>query len=327
MNPALPRVELHTHLEGSVSPQRLIRLGERHGESSCVARCLNAAGDAFVFEGFLGFLNLYKHVTLLLKTPRDFHEVALDLGAALARDRVGYAEVSLSYGVMLRRGLDIPAVQAALHEAACEVEEIRGVRLRWIPDATRQWPEDEAWRAFELAAAAGRSLGVVGFGLGGDEASGPARNFAELFVQVRAEGLGVTIHAGEVTAMGREAAADSVRQAVEACGADRIGHGVAAATDPLVMTLLAERGTYVEMCPGSNLQTGAISQLADHPLQRFLAAGIPCGLNPDDRTLFGLDLEGELASARAELGLTLQQEAQMEAWGRAAIFDRPESGA
>lgn len=320
MNPALPRVELHTHLEGSVTPRRLIQLGERHGETARAARCLDPAGRRFVFSGFLGFLELYKHVTLLLKTPRDFHEVALDLGEALHRDRVGYAEVSLSYAVMQRWGLDPLAVQQALHEAACEVEETRGVRLRWIPDATRQWGLDDAYRAFEAAAQAGRALGVVGFGLGGDEAKGPARDFAHLFADVRDEGLGVTIHAGEVPAMGAEAAADSVRQAVEECGARRIGHGLAAARDPAVMALLAARQVHVELCPGSNLKTGAIARLADHPLQDFLAAGISCGLNPDDRTLFDLDQERELAAARAELRLDAQQEAWMQARSREAAF-------
>jgi len=321
MSAGLTRAELHTHLEGSVTPRRLISLGERHGESARVSRCLNAAGDAYVFAGFLGFLNLYKDVTLLLKTPQDFHAVALDLGAALERDRVGYAEVSLSYAVMLRWGLDPLAIQQALHEASCEVEELRGVRLRWIPDATRQWGVDDARRAFEPAAKAGRALGVVGFGLGGDEAGGPARDFAGLFADVRAEGLGVTIHAGEVPSMGAADAADSVRQAVEDCGATRIGHGVAATADPLVMALLKARGVFVECCPGSNLQTGAIARLADHPLPQFLAAGIPCGLNPDDRTLFALDMESELAAARAELGLTPEQESRMEGWARAAAFD------
>ncbi|PID80985.1 hypothetical protein CSA17_03730 [bacterium DOLJORAL78_65_58] len=317
------RLELHTHLEGSVTPRRLIQLGERHGESARVARCLNAAGDAYVFDGFAGFLNLYKDVTLLLKTPRDFHAVALDLGEALERDRVGYAEVSLSYGVMRHWGLDPYPIQQALHEAACRVEAERGVRLRWIPDATRQWGLDAGYRAFEVAAKAGRALGVVGFGLGGDEGRGPARDFAPLFADARREGLGVTIHAGEVPAMGPQAAADSVRQAVEDCGATRIGHGLAVADDALVMALLAARGVYVELCPGSNLRTGAIDSLAQHPLQAFLQAGIPCGLNPDDRTLFGLDMSGELEAARRELGLTREQERWMRERTCEAAFADP----
>ncbi len=328
MNHDLPGVELHTHLEGSVTPQRLLALAEKHGQPTLPARCLNDAGTAYVFDGFLDFLELFRKVTLLIKTPADFHALALDLGQTLHDDGVGYAEVSLSYGVMLKRGLDAQAVQLALHEAAHEVEESCGVTLRWLPDAVRQWGLDQGWRAFEEAAKAGRALGVVGFGLGGDEATGPARDFAPLFADVHAEGLGVSIHAGEVPAMGPVAAADSIRQAVEDCGARRIGHGLAAAGDPLIIALLKARNVFVECCPGSNLCTGALKEYSDHPLQEFLSAGIACGLNPDDRSLFGLSMQEELRQAREHLDLKDEQVQMMNTWARQAVFDssinRPE---
>jgi adenosine deaminase len=313
------RIELHTHLEGSVTPTRLIDLADRHGQPGLPAECLDEAGTAYRFEGFHGFLQLYRHVTRLLKTPADFHAVALDLGRQLAADEVEYAEVTLSYGVMLRRAIDPLPIQRALAEAAALVAESEGVTMRWIPDAVRQWGVDEAWRAWEKAATAGRELGVVGFGLGGDETDGPARNFARLFAEVRGEGFGATIHAGEVPSMGA-AGADSARQAVEECGAMRIGHGLAAAADPLVMATLAARGTFVELCPGSNLATGALENYADHPLRAFLEAGIPCCLNTDDRTLFGLDLEGEYGRATAELGLTSEEAARMQEQASDARF-------
>jgi len=319
MTKHLPGVELHTHLEGSVTPERLIALAERHGQPSLPASCLNQAGTAYEFDGFLDFLELFRRVTLLMKTPADYHSVALDLGQTLHDDGVGYAEVSLSYGVMLKRGIDPQVVQQTLHEAAHQVQETHGVILRWIPDAVRQWGLDPGWRAFEQAARAGRRWGVVGFGLGGDEASGPARDFASLFADVHSEGLGASIHAGEIPAM--DGAADSVRQAVEYCGAQRIGHGLAAAADPLVMALLKARNVFVELCPGSNLCTGSLEKLPDHPLQKFLAAEIPCGLNPDDRSLFGLSMQGELHQAREHLDLNEDQEIAMNNWARQAVFD------
>jgi adenosine deaminase len=208
-----------------------------------------------------------------------------------------------------------------LHEAAHQVQDIHGVTMRFIPDAVRQWGLDMGWRAFEEAARAGRSLGVVGFGLGGDEASGPARDFAPLFADVKSEGLGVSIHAGEIPAMGQTAASDSIRQAVEDCGAQRIGHGLAAATDPLIMALLNARGVFVELCPGSNLCTGGLEKLADHPLQDFLSAGIFCNLNPDDRSLLGLDMSGEISQAREYLGLKDDQIQMMNQWASEAAFD------
>lgn len=319
MNKELPGVELHTHLEGSVTPRRLMTLADRYGQPGLLTSCLNSEGTAYVFDGFFDFLDLFRKVTLLLKSPTDFFEVAMDLGQALYDDGVGYAEVSLSYGVMLKRNLDPLAIQRALADASDQVFATHGVRMRWLPDAVRQWGLDQGWYAFEAAAKAGRSLGVVGFGLGGDETAGPARDFAPLFADVKAEGLGVSIHAGEMPSTG-QAAADSVRQAVEECGAQRIGHGLGAVADPLVMAMLKARNIFVELCPGSNLCTGAIENLSDHPLQDFLAAGIPCGLNPDDRSLFGLDRGGELKRAQQELGLNDDQMVRMDRWAREAVF-------
>ena len=316
------RIELHTHLEGSVTPARLAALCERHGRPGLAAECLAPGGQAFLFDGFHGFLELYKRVTGVMRTPRDFHDLALDLAAQLRDDGVAYAEVSVSYGVMLVRGIDPGPVQAALGEAAAEVRERDGVTLRWLPDAVRQFGTEAAWRAWECAERAGRAQGVVGFGLGGDEVTGPAAAFAPLFAAVRQAGLGVSIHAGEVTSMG-EAARDSIRQAIEACGAARLGHGLAAAGDPALLAELARRGTFVELCPRSNVATGALPALAAHPLRAFLDAGVPCCLNTDDRTLFGLDLRGEYAAARAVLGLTDAEEAAMNAAAARAAFAAP----
>ncbi len=317
----LDRVELHTHLEGSVTPGRLILLSEKHGQPQLPAACLSSDGKTFAFEGFGGFLDLYKTATTVMRDPSDFHAMALDLGQQLADDRVGYAEVSVSYGVLLLRGLDPLPVQSALHEAAAEVHENLGVKMRWLPDAVRQMDKKWAWRAWEKAGTAGRGLGVVGFGLGGDEAAGPARKFASLFAEVKAEGLGVSIHAGELAAMGPRARA-SVREAIEECGADRIGHGLAAATDPLLLATLAARNVFVELCPGSNLLTGGVKTYADFPLQAFLEAGVPCALNTDDRTMFDLTLDRQYEQAHDLLGLTKSAAAAMQEAAAAAAFDK-----
>ena len=318
MTPA-GRVELHTHLEGSVTPARLILLAEKYGQPGLPAALLTEDGSAYRFEGFHGFLNAFKDVTSLLRTPGDFHAAALDLGGILKTDDVTYAEVSLSYGVLLKRNIDPVSVQTALFEAAAEARETDGVVMRWIPDAVRQWGVDAGWRAWETAARAGRDLGVVGFGLGGDEAAGPASDFADLFSEVKGEGYGVTIHAGEIPAMGR-AAVDSIRQAVEECGADRIGHGLAAVQDPLILATLAARGVFVEMCPGSNVRTGGIPAWSDHPLREILDAGVPCSLNTDDRAMFDLDLEGEYRRAAEFADLSPEEHDRMQKAARQAAF-------
>ncbi len=315
------RIELHTHLEGSVTPERLILLAEKYGQPNLPTACLTPDGKSFVFDGFHGFLDLYKTATSVMRNPVDFHDMAMDLGRQLQADNVTYAEISVSYAVLLLRGLDPLPIQKALHEAAAEIAETRGIRLRWIPDAVRQLDEDWAWRAWEKAATAGRQLGVVGFGLGGDEAGGPARKYARLFAEVKAEGFGISIHAGENPVMGPLALA-SVREAVEECGADRIGHGLAAAGDPMLLATLAAREIFVELCPGSNVVTGGVASWSEYPLPAFLTAGVPCALNTDDRTMFGITLNQEYEQMSETFELNAEVEADMNQAAAAAIFDK-----
>lgn len=323
------RIELHTHVEGALTPSRLRELAARHGLSGLPAACLAADGRAFAFAGFRDFLRLYRDATSCLRTPADYHAVALDLAGMLAWDGVVYAEASVSYGVLLWRGIDPRPIQAALWEAAAEADERLGVEMRFIPDAVRQFGPDAAWRALEKAAQAGRPLGVVGFGLGGDEAALPAAAFAAVCAGARAAGLGVTIHAGET------GGPEAVRDAVLACGAARIGHGIGAVLGPLrdgaraapppaavdeTCALLASRRVFVELCPGSNLATGAVPDAAGHPLLEFLARGVPCGLNTDDRGLFGLDLRGEYERAAETHGLAAAAADAMQRDALAAAF-------
>lgn len=309
-----PRVELHTHLEGAITPARLRHLAERHGQPGVLATCLEESGTGYRCTTFAAFIETFKHATSLLRTPTDFHAVALDLGTQLAADGVVYAEVIVAYGVMLRREVAPLPVQTALAEAADEIEALRDVTIRWLPDAVRQWGADAAWRAWEAAARAGRALGVVGFGLGGDEAAGAAADFAPVFAEARREGFGVAIHAGEV------AGPDSVRAAVLDCGATRVGHGTSAASDPATMELLRDRAVHVELCPGSNVRTGVVTDWASHPLPQFLDAGLSCALNSDDRALFALDLRGEYARAREVHGLSDDRAAAMQGDALAAAF-------
>jgi adenosine deaminase len=325
-----PLIELHTHLEGSLAPARLIALAERHALPAVPAACLTPEGGRYrQLSGFADFLDLYKAVTAVIRTPADHHAVALDLAAALARDGVAYAEVSVSYGVLLRREIDPRPIQTALHEAAEEARERLDVRMRWIPDAVRQFGPAAARQVLDAALAGGRPRGVVGFGIGGDEAAVSATDFAAVCADARAAGLGVTIHAGET------GGPDAVRDAVLACGAARVGHGIGAVLGPLrdgaraapataeiddTLALLAERRVFVELCPGGNLALGVLESAAAHPLRAFLDHGVPCGLGTDDRALFGLDLRGEYARAAAVHDLTAAEAAGMQSAALAASF-------
>lgn len=296
---ALPKAELHVHLEGSIAPRTAVELAARHGVSLTehdVSACY-APGD------FTFFLDAFKWVTSFLRTPSDYALIAERLAEALLSQSVVYAEVTLSVGVMLLRKQDPLANFAAIREFVAQFKP-RGLRLNWIFDAVRQFGVPAAQEVARLAAEC-KADGVVAFGIGGDETALPAAKFVKTYESVGAAGLGRLIHAGEI------GPAAGIREAVELLGVTRIGHGIAAMHDPRLMELLASRGVALELCPTSNLRTGALARqlrvptarMAQHPLPLFLRRGLPVTLSTDDPAMFDTSLEAEYTHA-SELGLS-----------------------
>jgi aminodeoxyfutalosine deaminase len=318
---ALPKAELHLHLEGSVQPATLVELAARRG----VALSVEQAQAKYTFRDFGGFLEAYKWVTSFLRTPGDYALIAERLMQELARQNVVYAEVTLSAGVMLLRKQDLERNFAAIREASARAG---GPRVQWILDAVRQFGPRAA---MEVARAALhlKSDGVVAFGIGGDELSIPAEEYRPVFDFIRGEGLHAVAHAGEI------GGPEEVRSAVEVLGAERIGHGIAAARDPAVMDLLRERGVILEICPTSNLCTGVLAQqlgkpearIEEHPLPVLFRHGIITTLSTDDPPMFSTTLNGEYRNALA-MGLTQAELLRIaEAGFEAAFLPQSEKGA
>jgi aminodeoxyfutalosine deaminase len=217
---------------------------------------------------------------------------------------VVYAEVITAVGVMLWQRQDAEANLMAMAEAARSYE-ARGLAIRWLPDAAWQLGPGAA---LEVARRVVRwqELGVIGFGMGGDELMYDYREFRPAFELAAEHGLRRTAHAGEVGPPAK------VRDAVEVLGAERVGHGLAAMHNPAVAGLLVERGIALDICPTSNLCTGALARqlgqpaatLAEHPLARLLGAGVPATLSTDDPAMFHTDLIAEYASCTTQLGLS-----------------------
>ncbi len=295
---ALPKAELHLHLEGAIEPASAVELAARHG----VALTGEEAAARYAYRDFVGFLEAFKWVTSFLRTPADYALVTERLAEQLLRQNVLYAEVTLSVGVMLRRGQDVQANFAAVMEAAARAR-ANGLRLQWIFDAVRQFGPEAAMEVARCAAQM-KGAGVVAFGLGGDELALPAAEFRGVYDYVASRGLRRLVHAGEI------GGPEAVREAVELLGAERIGHGIAAMRDARIMDFLAARQVPLEICPTSNLSTGALArQLGradakrdDHPLRRFFTHGLGVTLSTDDPAMFHTDLVSEYRLA-SELGL------------------------
>ena len=288
----LPKVELHLHLEGAVRPETLLELSQNNtGLRQKVGEWITARrAQHFRYGNFREFLAAFGIVALLIETPQDYALIATRLIEWLAEQNVQYAEIIFAAGVVLWKKQRVDAVFEAVAAAGKEAEARSGVRVKWIFDATRQFGMDHVREVLRWAARY-RSQGVVGFGIGGDESAGPARLFPNIFREARDLGLHVVAHAGETCGP------ESIRDAVELLGAERIGHGLTAIRNAEVMALLRERRIPVEVCPSSNVSTGLIARFEDHPLPKFLKEGLVVTLNSDDPAMFGTSLQEEFLQA------------------------------
>jgi len=300
---ALPKAELHLHLEGSLSVRTFKELAPGLSEEE-IRRRWRPSGD------FAGFIEAFTWGLGFLRKPEDYALAARRLLEQLAAENVCYAEITISGGAVVRRGRDFRAIFEALAAEAAASP----VEVRWILDAIRQFGPAQAEQVAELAAAYARR-GVVAFGLGGDEAAGPASWFREICAWVRGCGLHLSIHAGET------AGPESIWEALQA-GAERIGHGVRAEEDPALVAWLRDHDIALEICLSSNLATGAVKSLAAHPLRRLYEAGVPVVLNTDDPGLFETTLTREYELAAEVLGFSPWELAGLAANGFRYAFDR-----
>ena len=315
---ALPKAELHLHLEGSIRPETAVELAARHD----VRLTVEEVAARYNYSNFAGFIEAFKWVTSFLRDPEDYALITRKLAEELVRQNVVYAEITISAGVMLRRMQNVEANFAAIREAA-EGVLYRKLRTGWIFDAARQFGADAANEVAREAAKLSHS-GVIAFGMGGDELAFPAVNFRPAFDLARNAGLRIVCHAGEV------GGPEAVREAVEILGAERIGHGIALMHDPALAASLATRHVVLESCISSNVRTGALAaqtgqpgaSVAAHPLAKLMAQGSLVTLSTDDPAMFHTDLLMEYSHA-ASLGLSNPQLLQLAEQSFTASFLPP----
>ena len=290
---ALPKAELHLHLEGSIEPSTLLELRQRHGMEGAT---LAEVEQFYKFTDFAGFLLAFKDVTAHLRTPEDYELIVYRLMERLKAQNVLHAEVTISVGVCLWRKQDFAAIFEGLERGRQRGEKDFGVSLLWIFDAIRQFGAEKAQPVLDLAIQF-RDRNVAAFGIGGDEIKGPPELFAEVFARAAEHGLHLTAHAGE------SAGPESIWGALN-LKAERIGHGLTAEKDPELIEELAERQIPIEVCVTSNLRTGCCPDIAQHPVRRYFDEGLMLTLNSDDPAMFRTSLVDEYRLVQEHFGFS-----------------------
>ena len=316
---SIPKIHLHCHLEGTLRAQTFLELTERNGFSTRYVPGQDIEGprdlaSVYNFADFREFLLTFAAVSRSLAAADDYARLAREFVEDARSQNVVYGELFISPSVWTFFHPELN-----VHDAVAAIHHELGSDYRLIVDVTRNFGAPAAMRTAEEALAL-TNYGVIGIGLGGDEARFPAEMFADVFDFARAHGLHRVAHAGEA------AGAQSVRNSVEVLGAQRIGHGVRALEDPTVVALLRERRIPLEVCPTSNFLTGAASRERPHPLIELDQAGVIVTIDADDPTLFGTSISGEYGYVANHAGRDALQR-MIEAAVDASFLDDAAKGA
>lgn len=294
---ALPKAELHIHLEGTLEPEMLFDLAQRN-RVKLAFESVEALRNAYGFSRLQDFLDIYYAGTAVLQTERDFHELAMAYFRRARADNVWHVEAFFDPQAHTERGIPIEAVMAGFLQAVDDAVEL-GVSVYLIPCFLRHLPEKDALSTFDRLSPWLDRLTAVG--LDSSEVGHPPRNFRRAFDRARAAGLKVVAHAGE------EGPPEYVREALRLLKVDRIDHGNRSLEDPELVAELRERAIPLTVCPLSNLRLAVVKDLEQHPLHRMLEAGLKVTVNSDDPAYFGGYVNDNYKRVAEAVGLTADE--------------------
>lgn len=299
---ALPKVELHRHLEGSLRLSTMLDIATKHGVTVPVSM-LNLSGLVQIQDQdpmtFSNFLEKFKTLRLFYRSPDVIHRVTREAVEDAAKDNVRYLELRFTPVALSRaEGFPLHDVMDWVMTSAQEAAKAYGIKVGLIASVNRhespELAEQVAWLAVEH-----QKRGLFGLDLAGNEAEFKSTPFRDIFKEAKQSGLHITIHAGEW------GPAENVRDAIENLGAERIGHGVRVLEDEAVAGLAKERGTVFEVCVTSNFQSGVVNVLENHPLPRMIESGLKVTVNTDDPSVSRITLSNEFQIALEKLNVSM----------------------
>lgn len=301
----MPKAELHVHIEGTLEPELILRLAARNGVALAYPS-VEALRAAYAFTDLQSFLDVYYAGASVLRSERDFFDLAWAYLERAAADNVVHAEIFFDPQTHTARGVPIEAVIVGLHHACQRAHQEWGLTSRLILCFLRHLSEDEAFATLEQALPLRAHF--VGVGLDSSERDHPPEKFARVYARCRALGLHLVAHAGE------EGPPAYIRSALDVLHAERIDHGVRCVEDPALVERLARERVPLTVCPLSNVKLCVFPSLAQHNLPALLDAGLCATVNSDDPAYFG----GYVVDNYLQTFAALPQLGPRQAWQLAA---------
>jgi len=316
---ALPKADLHLHLDGCVKPATLLALAEARnyplpaGRPEDLLPYMQVEDDC---DSLKTYLDKFSFVLPLLQDAEALIRIAEEAVEQAAASNCLYIEARFAPALHTNGDLTVDGAIEAAIEGLRRGEAAFGVVARLIVICMRH--HDEATNLSVIRAAVARhGRGVVAVDLAGDEASHPAERFRGTFAVAREAGIPITIHAGEA------AGPFNVREAIASLGAIRIGHGVRLREDPELLALVRERQIPLELCPTSNIQTKAISAWDDYPIRSYYDAGLYLTVNTDNPTVSGTNMTRECEALATRFGFSRSELAGLMRGALQAAFAEP----
>jgi adenosine deaminase len=299
---AIPKAELHIHIEGSLEPELIFALAQRNGVALAYPS-VQALRAAYAFTDLQSFLDIYYAGASVLLQPQDFHDMAWAYFQRAKADNVIHTELFFDPQTHTARSVPMAAVIEGLSSACRKAEAELGISSALILCFLRHLSEEDAFATLEAALPLREHF--IGVGLDSSELGHPPEKFQRVFARCRELGLHLVAHAGE------EGPPEYMWQAIDLLKVQRIDHGVAALQDPLLMAELAHTRLPLTVCPLSNLKLCVVHDLRDHPLKKMLDADLCVTVNSDDPAYFGGYLNANFEQTVQALGLGREDVVQL----------------
>ncbi len=307
----LPKVELHVHTLGSIQPSTLLSIINEDGIDAPYSTVEDIA-KRFQYSNFLHFIDVYMEIVGYITDEKHFEHITFDMLKKCSESNTRYVEVSFSPRDHIQHNLDFVKMIDAINKGIDRAREAFGVDSNIRIDLVRTSTKDETMEVLDHIS--NNPHNIVSVDIGGREAQFPPKPFAEAYERARQMGLHLVAHAGEA------AGPQSIWDAIEFLKVDRIGHGVTARDDPKLIAVLKEKQIGIEMCPVSNVRTGVVKSIQDHPIREFFDEGLLVTVNSDDPSLFHTDMNNEFIQIHQHHGFTIPELFQLSMNGIETAF-------